>query len=166
MKPKRQTPSYQHLVPASALASKTASAASRKRDTNPELLLRRALWSKGLRYRVDVTSLPGRPDIVFTRARLAIFCDGDFWHGRQLAIRLEKLSKGHNADYWTRKIRGNVERDRRTDAILAGAGWRVLRVWETDVTADPDRVAAAVVALLTSPNACSKRGRRVARERR
>src|SRR5687768_8023193 len=97
-------PSFKGLVAASLTASRVASASSNKRDTKPELLLRRALSKCGLRYKVDVGSLPGRPDLVVPTARVAVFCDGDFWHGRGLKSRLAKLGRGHNADYWVSKI--------------------------------------------------------------
>src|SRR5262245_27046521 len=109
----QQAASYRGLRPASSLTSAVASAASRKRDTKVELLLRRALWRRGLRYRVDVATLPGRPDIVFVGRRLVVFCDGDFWHGRDLRRRLRRLASGHNPRYWVEKIRGNVRRDRK-----------------------------------------------------
>lgn len=140
----RRTPSYADLRPASAAASAAAKASSAKRDTTPELALRRALWARGLRYRVNVQNLPGCPDIVFRRARTVVFCDGDFWHGRRLKSRLATLSKGHNAPYWVAKIRTNVERDRRSNTELRKRGWLVLRYWETDVAKDPDALAAAV----------------------
>jgi DNA mismatch endonuclease Vsr len=101
-------PRFEVLRPASARASAAARGASRKRDTRCEILLRRALWALGLRYRVDVGDLPGRPDIVFRRARVAVFCDGDYWHGRDLEARLKKLARGHNPAYWVAKIRANV----------------------------------------------------------
>jgi len=80
-----------------------------------------------------------------------VFCDGDFWHGRDLQARLERLATGHNAPYWLAKIRTNVERDRRNDAALRADGWRVLRLWETDILRDTpaaaDRVLQEVVLL-------------------
>lgn len=132
----RTSANYVGLAPASAAATKAAKGASKKRDTKPEVLLRRALWARGLRYRVDVASLPGRPDIVFAKYRLVVFCDGDFWHGRNLEARLAKLEGGHNAAYWVKKISRNVERDRAHDAELRAKGWRVLRLWEGDVMRD------------------------------
>lgn len=142
----RQTaPSYKGLSPASAFASRIARASSAKRDTKPELLLRRALWASGLRYRVDVGSLPGRPDVVIPSVRLVVFCDGDFWHGRDLARRLVKLAAGHNAAYWVSKIRSNVERDRRIERLLLDSGWGFLRFWESDVRANPVLAARAVL---------------------
>jgi DNA mismatch endonuclease, patch repair protein len=141
----RATPTYKGLLPASATASRTASAGSTKRDTKPELLLRRALWASGLRYRVDVASLPGRPDVVVSSARLAIFCDGDFWHGRDLKRRLAKLAGGHNAPYWISKIRSNFERDRQVERMLVDSGWKFLRFWESDIHANPELAAIAVM---------------------
>ncbi len=104
----------------------------RSRDTRPELLLRRALWHCGLRYRKNVKALPGKPDIVLARIRIAIFVDGDFWHarghqdnpGEQVAT---------NREYWQKKLRRNVERDRAADRELAESGWLVLRFWENDI---------------------------------
>jgi DNA mismatch endonuclease (patch repair protein) len=145
MKRARQTPSYSGLTAASDRASAAARAASAKRDTKPELQLRRARWARGLRYRVDVRDLPGRPDVVFPRARVAVFCDGDFWHGRGFLQRLAKLKTGHNGRYWVAKIRANVLRDRRQRAALESAGWLVIRFWETDLCARPEVAAVAVM---------------------
>jgi len=122
-----------------------ASASSAKRDTTPELLLRRALRGAGVRYRTDVASLPGRPDLVIPVARVVVFCDGDFWHGRDLRRRLQKLATGHNAPYWIAKIRSNVGRDRRVERLLRDSGWKVLRFWELDVRANPERAAKVVL---------------------
>lgn len=141
----RSTPSYKGLAAASVVASRIARAASAKRDTRPELILRDALRGCRLRYKVDVASLPGRPDLVIPGARVVVFCDGDFWHGRNLRRRLSKLATGHNAAYWIAKIRSNVARDRRIKRALQDAGWTVLRLWESDVRASPQRCAGAVV---------------------
>lgn len=88
--------------------------------------------------------LPGRPDIVIVRARVVIFCDGDFWHGRDLRARIRRLARGHNAPYWVAKIRGNVVRDRAHDASLRRDGWLVLRYWETDIQADAEAIAKRI----------------------
>ena len=106
------------------------------------------LWQRGLRYRLAVATLPGRPDIVFTRERVAVFCDGDFWHGRNLAERVAKLSQGHNAGYWVAKVQANVERDERQSRELEADGWRVVRLWETDIARDAEAAAEAVAAAL------------------
>jgi DNA mismatch endonuclease, patch repair protein len=103
--------------------------ANRRRDTAPELRLRRALHRRGHRYRVDHQPLPGlrrRADVVFTRWRVAVFVDGCFWHG----CPAHGTQPRANADYWRAKIDRNVERDRETDDLLVEAGWSVVRVWE------------------------------------
>ena len=92
----------------------------------------------------------GRPDLVFHAARVVVFCDGDFWHGRDLPARLARLQRGHNAPYWVAKIETNVARDRRNDAALAAGGWLVLRVWEGEINADVERVAARIETTVRS----------------
>lgn len=152
----RAPTSFVGLRPASTRARKAAQGASRKRDTSCELLLRQALRRLGLRsYRLACADLHGTPDIVFWRARVAVFCDGDFWHGRDLAARLQKLAHGHNAPYWVAKIRRNVERDRTTNTQLAAAGWIVLRFWETDIRRDADAVAHTIATTVDA--ACPPR---------
>lgn len=151
---------YTGLKPASARASRAARGSSKKRDTAPEVKLRKALRDQGLRgYRIDRASLPGRPDVVFARERVAVFCDGDFWHGRNLEERLAKLERGHNAPYWVAKIDGNVARDRRNDAALEAAGWAVLRFWESNVARDPSAAAEQVKVLLQTRSQISKKSR-------
>jgi DNA mismatch endonuclease, patch repair protein len=135
--------SYVGLLPASSSASAAGRGASRKTGTSIELLLRRALSALGLRYRIS-NKLLGRPDLVFAGAKVLVFCDGDFWHGRDLKARLSKLKTGHNAPYWVAKIRGNVDRDLRTTAQLTAEGWKVLRYWESEIRSDVNRVAAHI----------------------
>lgn len=104
--------------------------ANRSRDTKPELEVRRALHRLGLRYRVAIQPEAGlrrRADIVFTRARVAVFIDGCFWHG---CPEHGRSSFNHNADYWPAKIAANVARDADTTKQLRQAGWLVLRFWE------------------------------------
>jgi DNA mismatch endonuclease (patch repair protein) len=101
----------------------------RSRDTGPERVLRSALWAEGLRgYRCHWAGPGGRVDIAFTRAKLAVFVDGLFWHGHP-----SKWQPGRWTGYWDEKIKRNVARDTRQNGELAAAGWRVLRFWETDV---------------------------------
>src|SRR5947199_2127320 len=97
---------YDEFRAASEAASR-AKQANRKRDTKPELLLRRALWALGLRYRKHVGGLAGNPDVVFKAARVVVFCDGDFWHGRDWPTLQAQLRRRHNADYWIAKIGRN-----------------------------------------------------------
>jgi DNA mismatch endonuclease (patch repair protein) len=116
----------------------------RRRDTKPELALRRALRERGLLgYRVDRGTLPGRPDVSFGRAKVAIFVDGAFWHGHPSAF-----TAGKSGAYWDAKIARNMERDRAADTALEALGWTVLRLWDFEVRKDLDRcvdmVAGAV----------------------
>lgn len=135
-------------APASERATKAARASSRKRDTRCEVLLRRAVWRIPLRYRIAVAEVPGRPDLVFMRERVAVFCDGDFWHGRNLDDRLHKLAEGHNATYWTAKITANAARDVDRTRQLEQAGWVVLRFWETDIVRDPVALAREIAKIV------------------
>ncbi len=115
-----------------------------RRDTRPELEIRRELHARGLRYRVDVSpvaSLRGRADILFRRARVAVYVDGCFWHS---CPEHGVLPKG-NREWWREKLAATVRRDRTTETTLAGLGWRVVRVWEHEnPIAAADRIEAAV----------------------
>lgn len=114
------------------------------RDTGPELRLRTALFLMGFRYRVDVRPIPTlrrKADLVFSRFKVAVFVDGCFWHGCPEHATWPKA----NRLFWRRKILGNRNRDRDTDAQLAAAGWRVVRVWEHE---DPIKAAARIARVL------------------
>ncbi len=124
----------------------------RDRDTLPELLLRRALWKMGFRYRLRAR-LPGRPDIVFTRDRALVFADGCFWHGCPIHYVAPKT----RSDYWTPKIVANVARDKRNDEILRAAGWAVIRLWEHDIEEDANACARTVAAFLRSQRRLSSK---------
>ena len=130
-----KVPSYSGYQPVSAAASRIKRK-NRSRDTQHEVLLRRELWRRGLRFRKNLRSLPGKPDIVFLGPRVAVFCDGDFWHGRNWPALKEKLEHGSNAGYWPAKIASNVERDRQNTSLLEKDGWCVVRIWETDIKRD------------------------------
>ena len=114
------------------------------KGTAPERLLQAAMRNKGLRFRANVLSLPGCPDIVLSEYHVAIFCDGDFWHGRHWRRRREKMARGANADYWIRKIEQNIRRDREVSRLLRKLGWLVIRVWESAVLTNTDRVVALI----------------------
>jgi DNA mismatch endonuclease, patch repair protein len=122
-----------------------ARGSSKKTNTRCELALRQALWAAGCRYRKNVSDLPGRPDILFLGARIAVFCDGDFWHGRDWEARRQKLGRGTNSAYWLAKIHGNIERDQRNTRRLQEMGWTVLRFWESQIRSDPGGVVRAVL---------------------
>lgn len=141
--PKIPSPSFRGLHAASLLSSRTKRA-NRNKDTSHELLLRRELWQLGLRYRKHAKHLPAKPDILFVNARVAVFCDGDFWHGRYWRRLKQNLRDGSNPAYWVKKIASNIQRDNLTTKALKTLGWHVLRVWETDIQKDPKTVAQMI----------------------
>lgn len=120
-------------------------AAVRSKDSRAEVLLRRELWRRGHRYRLHYKKLIGRPDIVFTRHRVVVFVDSDFWHARPLVQEgesaLRAIIRGARQDWWVAKLRRNAERDREVTNRLAADDWTVVRVWESEVLADVTRVA-------------------------
>lgn len=103
----------------------------RAKNTKPELMFRKALWATGLRYRTNVKKLPGSPDIVIKKYKLAIFIDGDFWHGYDWEKKKAKLNV--NKDFWIPKIERNMQRDRENNSALTSMGYTVFRFWEGDV---------------------------------
>jgi len=156
---KESNSSFAGLRPASAKSSRAARGASAKTNNRCELTLRRELSLRGLRYRLHHAGLPGRPDIVLLKHRIALFCDGDFWHGRDVDVRFAKLARGHNAMYWIAKLQRNVERDRRQTRALEESGWLVLRFWETDVLRRTGEIADTVVATLKQRSTGPSSGR-------
>ena len=109
-----------------------------------ETLLGKTMWSLGLRYRKQY-SATGKPDYVLVKAKIAVFCDGDFWHGRDLEERLSKGRFSSNRDYWEAKIRRNIGRDQKVTSTLEEQGWLVLRFWESQILTDPLSCADAVL---------------------
>ncbi|MEU4215094.1 very short patch repair endonuclease [Actinoplanes sp. NPDC026623] len=128
---------------------------NRGRNTRPEVRLRRAVWSLGMRYRVGVRPVPSlrrTADLVFTRVRVAVFVDGCYWHGCPEHYRPAR----QNAAFWSAKIAANRQRDGETDNLLRAAGWMVVRIWEhQDVTAGAEIVRAAVAEARTRPGRSS-----------
>ena len=122
-------------------------AAVRNKDGKAEMALRRRLWAIGLRFRKHHKGLVGKPDIVFPGPRIVVFVDGDFWHGNAWRLRgLPSLADlfPSRTEWWVAKIERNMARDQEVTEALAGAGWTVLRYWESRVLADIDAVAAEV----------------------
>ncbi len=115
----------------------------RGRDTKPELLIRKGLHARGYRFRVNVSSLPGRPDIVFPKYRAVIQVNGCFWHGHDCHLFKMPASR---QDFWAEKIAANRERDRRTNQSLSEAGWRVLTIWECSLKGVKRRLPEEVLA--------------------
>jgi DNA mismatch endonuclease (patch repair protein) len=123
---------------------------SRIRGTNttPERLLRQALWAAGLRYRLNGRTSSGRPDLLFAGAKVAVFIDGCFWHG----CPAHYVRPRTREEFWSAKLRGNVERDQRQTASLEAEGWRVLRIWEHEVVEDVRATVNRVRAVLSEPD--------------
>lgn len=119
--------------------------ANKAKDTSIEVLLRKELFKRGRRYRIHVSQLPGRPDIVFPRLKVAVFVDGDFWHGFRLPEWQHKLS-----DYWVQKINRNRKRDARNHRKLRSMGWKVIRIWEHELRGHVSETADRVEAALNS----------------
>jgi len=121
----------------------------RARNTKPELLVRRALHAAGLRYRLHAKDLPGRPDIVFRRQKVAVFVHGCFWHRHDDPdCKLARLPKSR-LDFWEPKLTGNRERDARNLQRLHDAGWEVIVVWECQLgKSDVDAIVASIKALV------------------
>lgn len=122
-------------------------ASVKSKDTRPEIALRKALWHQGLRFRVNYKKLPGKPDIAFTKAKVAVFCDGDYWHGHNWALRgLKDLDEelSQYSEFWAKKIRGNVQHDEDVNQRLAELGWRVVRIWESEIEKNVSECAKQV----------------------
>ena len=119
----------------------------RGKNTKPEIKLRKLLWSQGIRgYRIHF-NLPGKPDIVFTKKKIAIFIDGCFWHKCPIDFQEPETRK----EFWMKKINSNVERDERTTKKLQGDGWTVLRFWEHEVRKKPEDVVKRIIHTLKNP---------------
>lgn len=116
----------------------------RSKDTSIEVILRKALWHKGYRYRKNFKGLPGSPDIVLTKYKIAVFCDGEFFHGKDWeALRL-RLENGSNSEYWIKKITRNCMRDNEVDKKLLYDGWTVMRFWGNDIKRNTEECVKAI----------------------
>ena len=110
----------------------------RSKDTAIEIRLRKALWHKGYRYRKNFKNLPGKPDIVLTKYKIAIFCDSEFFHGKDWEILKPQLKKSKNGMFWIKKISRNIERDEEINKKLLFMGWTVIRFWGKDILKNTD----------------------------
>lgn len=115
----------------------------RKKDTVPEMALRRALWALGVRGWRCHSAWPGSPDLAFSARKVAVFCDGVWWHGHP-----DYLPRGRRGPYWDAKIASNMERDARVNRLLRQQGWLVVRIWDLDILKDPSRAARKVMRAL------------------
>lgn len=114
----------------------------KSKDTSIELILRKELWRRGLRYRKNVKDIFGKPDIVFKSKKLAVFADSEFWHGKQLLEK--KYIPKTNREFWIKKISRNIERDKEVNEFLQAEGWTVLRFWEKDIRTNVSECANTV----------------------
>ncbi len=108
------------------------------KNTKIEMVLRKALWKKGYRYRKNYEKIPGRPDIAMPQYKIAIFCDGEFFHGKDWEVLRPRLEKGSNPEYWIKKIERNRIRDKEKDAQLSYLGWTVIHFWGKDIIKNTD----------------------------
>lgn len=116
----------------------------KSKDTKIEVLLRKALWHKGYRYRKNFRSLQGSPDIVFTKYRIVIFCDGEFFHGKEWEELKSRLEKSNNGEFWINKISRNRERDDEINKKLLFDGWTVIRFWGDDIKKHTDECVKVI----------------------
>lgn len=116
------------------------------KDTSIERILSRALWRRGLRFRKNSSSVYGHPDISIKKYRIAIFCDGDFWHGYDWENRKNSI-KSHR-DYWIPKIERNIEKDIEVNHVLHGMGYTVIRLWEHEIRKDADDAADMIMRIV------------------
>jgi len=121
--------------------------AIRSKDTSIEIMLRKELWSRGIRYRKNCKNIPGHPDIAFIGKKVAVFCDSEFWHGYDWEHRKEDIHS--NRDFWIKKIERNMERDREVNSILEKQGWIVLRFWGKDIKNNTERCADIIYETLS-----------------
>ena len=110
----------------------------RSNNTKIEEILRKALWNKGYRYRKNFKDLPGKPDIVITKYKIAIFCDGEFFHGKDWEVLKQRLENSNNSEYWINKISKNMHHDDQGNKELMFMGWTVIRFWGNDIKKNTD----------------------------
>ncbi len=113
-------------------------------DTSIELQLRKTLWRKGYRYRKNDARLPGKPDIVLTKQKIAIFCDSEFWHGKDWEVLKPRLERGSNSEFWVGKITRNKDRDDEVNKKLFFLGWTVIRFWGKEIMKNTDECVRVI----------------------
>lgn len=110
----------------------------RSKNTKIEIILRKALWRCGIRYRKNYSKIPGKPDIAITKYKIAIFCDSEFFHGKDWEQLKPRLQRGDNGEFWINKIGKNREHDEQVNKKLAFMGWTVIRFWGDDIKKNTD----------------------------
>ncbi len=118
----------------------------KSKDTSIEMLLRKELWAHGVRYRVNDKAVFGKPDISFRMEKIAIFCDSEFWHGKDYIEGKCRIKT--NSDYWNLKLKRNINRDKKVNQTLNEEGWTVLRFWANDIKKGLPRVIKKILLVL------------------
>lgn len=123
-------------------------------DTKIEVLLRKALWKKEYRYRKNYKDLPGKPDIVLAKYKIVVFCDGEFFHGKDWEILKPRLEKSNNSEFWISKISKNRERDDEINKKLLFMGWTVIRFWGNDIKKNVDECVKVIEETIFDIQVC------------
>ena len=118
------------------------------KEGKAEVSLAKELWKRGLRYRKNYKKLPGSPDISLLKYHIAVFIDGEFWHGKDWSQRKDRLKS--NREYWIEKIEENIARDKRNDSLLADMGWVPIHFWEKEVKKDLGSCIDRIIDMITS----------------
>lgn len=126
------------------------------KDTKIEVILRKALWKKGYRYRKNYSGLPGHPDIVLTKYKIAIFCDGDFFHGKDWEVLKPRLERSNNSEFWINKISRNRERDDEINKKLLFLGWTVIRFWGDEIKKHTDECVKVIEETIFEMKICDE----------
>ena len=120
----------------------------KNKDTGIEVKLRKELWKRGYRYKKNFIELPGKPDIVLTKYKIAIFCDSEFFHGKDWEVLKPQLERGKNAEFWIKKISRNKERDDEINKQLLYMGWTVVRFWGKDINKNVDECIKVIEEII------------------
>lgn len=120
----------------------------KSKDTSIEIVLRKALWKKGIHYRKNYSLLPGKPDIVISKYKIVIFCDSEFFHGKDWDNLKLQLERGNNSDYWIKKIERNRERDKDNDKKLIFLGWKVIHFWGKDIVKNTEECVKTIEEMI------------------
>ncbi len=129
--------------------------AIRSNKTSIEILLGKEIWAKGLRYRRNDKTVNGKPDFTFKKYKLAVFCDSEFWHGKDWETNKYKIKS--NREYWFNKIERNIKRDNQVNYELSKLGWNVIRLWAKDIEKDTDNCVSKILLCIANYKSLSQR---------
>lgn len=128
----------------------------RSKDTKIEVLLRKALYEKGIKYRKNFDKLPGKPDIVLCKYKIAIFCDSEFFHGKDWEVLKSRLEKSSNSEFWISKISKNREHDEKVNKELLFLGWKVIRFWGNDIIKHTEKCVRVIEEVIFDLKICEE----------